>query len=117
MLIFLAGVVTFSVTISITPLAVSDGNTQVYIIYAAYLLIPVLLSADFLSLGVRVGRNIEALTDIERSLENVCQQNEPTVAEVMRLVAEYNCVVATGVPIPLWLYSAYHDEIDRIWKK
>ncbi len=98
--------------LSILPITHINVNLQIILINAIYLIIPVMLSIDLTGLVLKLSRNIQSLFDIEKSLETICQQNDPDIAEVMRLVSEYNCIVSGGIPIPNWFFSFHHDDIQ-----
>ena len=97
------------------PLIQYGSEAQLRLIYAVYLIVPVLIATDFLGYILRINRAMSALGLIETDLERLCEQESPELQEVMRLVAEYNCAMASGVPIPGWFFRMYHDEIQKIW--
>ncbi len=107
----------FVIVLSASPFIHSTAPVGLYIVYAVYLLIPILLSIDFVGLMFRISRNIKSLIDIERSLEALSNEENPKIEEVMRLVSEYNCVVVCGIPIPDWVFKLHHGEIQQIWDK
>lgn len=81
-----------------------------------YALIPVVISANFLGWGLKLGRLIGNLEKIEEDLDTV--KDSPTLNEsqVLRLVAEYNRQTANGFPIHNRLFQHWHDEIAELWK-
>jgi hypothetical protein len=97
------------------PLFVANSTTLTYVVYAVYLFVPVLISVDAIGVLVKLHRAIDALCEIEPHIESLAGDPNPDIAEVMRLVAEYNCVVSAGVPIPKWLFNRHHDEIQAYW--
>lgn len=105
----------FFLVISLSMISFSNQDLRIYFIYTIYLLIPVLLTIDFLGLVIRTHRNIQSLNEIEKGVEKISQEQAPKIEEVMRLVSEYNCVVSTGIPIPNWLFKLHHDEIAKFW--
>lgn len=113
---FLAIVILILVAILIvSPLVSHDQATRIYLAYAVYLVVPVLISVDAVGLLMRLHRAITALSAIEPHIETLAGQTDPPVAELMRLLSEYNSTVATGVPIPNWVFSRHHDEIQGYW--
>lgn len=107
----------FVIILSSSPLLNISIDTQSYIIYAIYLLIPVILSLDFLELALLMNRNIHALYEVEKDLELIYKQEVIKIEGVMRLVSEYNCIVSSGVAVPNWFFKRYHDEIQAYWDK
>jgi ABC-type multidrug transport system fused ATPase/permease subunit len=113
LLIAIVAIFILLISLSIIPYTAQD--LRVYLVYTIYLLIPVLLTIDFLGLVLKSHRSIHSLNEIEKSLEKISQEDLPKIEEVMRLVSEYNCVVSTGIPIPNWLFKLHHNEIARFW--
>jgi hypothetical protein len=109
-------VIAFILLISVSVLPYAEQDLRIYFVYTIYLLIPVLLTIDFLGIALRSHRSIHPLGDIERHLEEIIKEDSPKIEEVMRLVSEYNCIVSVGIPIPKWLFKIHHDEIAKIWK-
>jgi hypothetical protein len=91
-------------------------STGVYLTYAVCLAVPVIISIDLLGLLFRLNRAIAALNHIDGQLERLRQAKRVETGEVLRTVAEYNCTVAAGVPIPRWLYDMYSEEITELRK-
>ena len=79
--------------------------------------IPIVVTVDLLGWYLRLGRSIEGLADMQKSMENI--RNTETVDEpqVLRLVAEYDNKTSGGIPIHNCLYNRWHAEIDSLWKK
>jgi hypothetical protein len=91
-------------------------STGVYLAYAVCLAVPAIISIDLLGLLFRLNRAISALNHIDGQLDRLCQSEGTETGEVLRIVAEYNCAVAAGLPIPKWLYDAYSEEITELRK-
>lgn len=108
-------IILFMALFSFPPVVGVGQSLQVYLIYSIYLFIPALLSIDFIGLLLKVSRNISSLREIEGDLERASNNQNPSTEETMRLVSEYNSIVSSGVPIPNWLFSLYHDEIQKCW--
>jgi hypothetical protein len=101
--------------LSLAPLPAISSERKLYLLYAVYLLIPVILAVDFLGLWLKLTRAISALGLLESHLDRASQTADPDTAEIMRLVSEYNCIVVMGVAIPNWLFKRHHDEIQASW--
>ncbi len=112
--LFLVGAVLVTLLL-VSPLTNAAHETKLYIVYSIYLLVPVIISIDAVGLLVKLQRTITALCAIEPHIESLAHDASPPVAEVMRLVSEYNCSVSVGVPIPKWVFSRHHDEIEGYW--
>ena len=82
---------------------------------AIFLAIPVVLVADFLGWALRLHRITAELDHVEAALDNQLDLDSPIETEVMRLVAEYNCQVITGLPMPPLLWKRWHDQIGILW--
>lgn len=91
-------------------------STGVYLTFAVCLAVPVIISIDLLGLMFRLNRAISAMNHIDGQLDRLHQAKHAETGEVLRTVAEYNCAVAAGVPIPKWLYDMYADEITELRK-
>jgi hypothetical protein len=84
--------------------------------YAALLFAPIVLAVDLLGTVLRLNRAIAELKRLSPSLEREANLTSPKIGNVMRLVAEYNCVVSAGVPIPNWLWKLHSAAIAASWK-
>jgi hypothetical protein len=84
--------------------------------YAAFLFAPVVLTVDFLGMVLKLNRAITELGKLAPSLEREARLASPKTGSVMRLVAEYNCVVSSGVPIPNWVWKRHSKAIADSWK-
>jgi hypothetical protein len=85
--------------------------------HAVFLAIPVLLGLDFLGWALRLGRLQTGIEEVERDLEEVLRRPPVDDAKIIRLVAEYNCLTVTGIPIPDLLFRRWHYDIDAQWKR
>lgn len=108
-------VISLIITLNIAVLP-QDEQVRLNILHFIYLVIPLLLTIDFFGLVLRLHRAIQSLLEVERDLDRLTKA-EHSVEHIMRLVAEYNCILASGVPIPNWLFSRHHDEIQACWKE
>lgn len=113
-LLAVVGVVLLALLL-VSPLTGTDQETKLYIVYSIYLFVPVLISIDAVGLLVKLQRTINSLCAVEPHIESLAHDPAPPVAEVMRLVSEYNCAVSVGVPIPKWVFARHHDEIEGYW--
>lgn len=115
-LLFIGAIITIIIVISIAPAQFIPSTIHSQIVYAVYLLLPILLSADLLGWALRLGRLISSIKEVEQGLEALSTRRSPKESEVMRLVSEYNCQLTAGFPIHDKLFSFWHDEIDGLWK-
>lgn len=112
--IVLTALVLISV-LSVVPLIEVSHMTRVSLVYFFYLLIPVLVSVDLIGMVVRLNRGIAAFTSIASSLESLENAASADESEVLRIVSEYNCSLAAGLPIPRWVFDRHHAEIEACW--
>ncbi len=91
-------------------------KTGVYVTFAVTLAVPVIISVDLLGLLFRLDRAIAAMNHIDSQLDRLRQSKRLETGEVIRTVAEYNCAVAAGLPVPKWLYDKYAAEITELRK-
>ncbi len=84
--------------------------------YAAFLFAPIVLTVDFLGMVLRLNRAIADLKSLSPSLEREAKLASPKTGSVMRLIAEYNCVVSSGVPMPNWVWKRHSKAIADSWK-
>jgi uncharacterized MnhB-related membrane protein len=82
-----------------------------------FAIIPVLLAIDLLGWGLRLKRLLSTIQSVEASLERLRGTPDMGVPQVLRLVAEYNCQVVTGIPIHNWLYAKWCNEIRKLWEQ
>lgn len=110
-IIMILGVASFS------PLKYLPPNSSFNVIYAIYLLLPVILSIDLLGWSIRLNGLVRSICEIETDLERLEGSGNVDLPQVMRLVSEYNCQVVGGFPIPDWFFRRYHDEIKALWDR
>jgi hypothetical protein len=108
------GIVT---AVSFSSLKSLPQSSSFNVVYAVYLLLPVILSIDLLEWGIKLNARMGSICEIERDLERLEADGGVDLTQVMRLVSEYNCQVADGFPIPDWFFSRHHNEIKRLWDK
>lgn len=99
----------------IMPLFSLEDSARIMLVYFVYLAIPVLISVDLLGMYLRLQRAVGSLNAIENRLEALATETTPNEGEVLRSVAEYNCTVATGLPIPNWVFKRHQAEIEACW--
>ena len=86
--------------------------------WTIYALVPVVLGADLIGWELRLRRRAGAMFEVERGLEHASKgSGKVRESEILRLVAEYNCQVADGVPIPNLVFGWWHDEIRELWEE
>lgn len=103
------------VMLLIMPLFSLAESTRILLIYFVYLAIPVLVSIDLLGMYFRLQRANSSLSAIENHLEQLANESTPNEGEVLRSVAEYNCTLAAGLPIPNWVFKRHYVEIQACW--
>ena len=117
---YLVAALLFSAIISvglllILPLLDIVTSTRLFIVYFVYLAIPVFVSVDMLGLYIRIQRGISSLSALAPNIEALANAESPDSDQVLRLVSEYNCTLAAGLPIPKWVFTRHHDEIQACW--
>lgn len=95
--------------------AAIPASVDLVIARAVMSFIPVVLAIDILGWGIRLGRVISALRDIEAALERLVDSGQGDLPAVLRLVSEYNCQVVAGIPVLNRLYIAWAAEINELW--
>ena len=84
------------------------------ILYAA---VPVVITLDLVGWWLRLGRRITSLDRLQQGFEHLRQDNQVNAEQVLRLVAEYDNTVTSGIPILNWLFNRWHNEIASLWQK
>lgn len=107
----------FILTLTFSASGYVQPSVALKVVYAIYLILPLLLALDILGWILRVGRIIKNLEIIESDLERIEKSGNISTENVIRLVAEYNCQVVAGFPIPGWFFRIKHDYIEACWKK
>jgi hypothetical protein len=79
------------------------------------LMVPIGLTVDLFGRAHKLGTLILGIRDVEEDLERLCGTPDMEERQVMRLVSEYNCQVAMGIPIHNWVFKRWHDEIKEMW--
>lgn len=103
--------------LGLTSTEVLTSSLKVQIAYFIFLFLPVILSIDILRWALKLGQLTKEIFDIEDKLELLSKEANLDIAQVMRLVSEYNCQVVQGIPIRNYFFKIWHDEIDSHWKK
>lgn len=116
---FILYILLFSLVLIVAVYSVLPMNVfsslEIKIAYTIYLLLPVILSSDLLGWYFKLDRLIKSLAEVEGDLERLDKSKKYTEADVMRLVSEYNCQVASGFPIHNWIFNKWHQEIKSLW--
>ncbi len=79
--------------------------------------VPVLASINILDRALRLGRLLSSIRDVEVGLERLHEEGEIEPGQILRLVAEYNCIVTQGVPVLPRLWAWWHEDIEAQWNK
>lgn len=106
----------FGIVLFISPLFDIDKSTRTSFVYFVYLGIPLLVSIDLIGMLLRLNRGITAFSRMAEPLEELANSASPDQAAVLRIVSEYNCALAAGLPIPKWVFDRHYDEINAIWE-
>lgn len=87
------------------------------VVLAISMLLPLILTVDLLGWGIKLNQLITAIKQVELDLENIENGSIVDEQHVLRLVAEYNCQVVSGFPIPNWFFKRHHDLIQDLWNR
>lgn len=101
--------------LSIMPLFEFSKSSRTLLVYFVYLAIPLLVSVDLVGMYLRLNRSISAFSNMAGPLEALANSASADHAEVLRMVSEYNCTLAAGLPIPKWVFDRHHNEIEACW--
>ena len=107
----------FALALTIAAAKAIPDNMAVAISRVILGLIPVVLGVNLLGWAMRLNRLAEEVCQIEEKLEELSQQKSPELARVLGFVAEYNCQVVQGIPIPNILFRRWQDEIADLWEQ
>ncbi len=80
-------------------------------------LLPLILTIDLLGWGLKLNQLINAICRVEMDLNHLPKDDSLDERQVLRLVAEYNCQVSSGFPIPNWFFKRHHDLIQKLWNR
>lgn len=115
-IIFIVAILVSVLAMSVALTKTIPDDIDIIIARVIYSIIPVIISVNFLGWGLKLGRLISAILNVEMGLEQLHATNQE-LPQVMRLVSEYNCHVTTGIPIHNWLYEKWSPEITDLWKQ
>jgi hypothetical protein len=101
--------------LSIAPLFDFSVSTRISLVYFVYLAIPLLVSIDLIGMYLRLSRSILTLSNMTSPLEALADSAPAETTEVLRMVSEYNCTLAAGLPIPKWVFERHYKEIAASW--
>lgn len=85
------------------------------IAYAAFLLVPVLLSLNMIGWTLKLNRLINGIAKVESDMETLHKSSNIDEPSVLRLIFEYNCQLAAGFPIHNLVFKLSHDAIQKEW--
>jgi hypothetical protein len=85
------------------------------IAYAAFLLVPVLLSINMIGWALKLSRLITSIAQIEGDMEQLHKTSRVDEASALRLIFEYNCQLVAGFPIHNLVFKLSHDAIQKEW--
>lgn len=95
----------------------TSATTDSRLVLAVSLLLPLVLSLDLLGWALRLYRQVGSICAIEEEFERLTKDGTISVTDVLRLMAEYNCEVANGIPVLSWLFWRWHDDIRDQWER
>lgn len=114
--VLVAATLAVVILVVVALLEVVPAEERTALAHAAFLFAPIVLTVDFLGMVLKLSRAIAELKSLSPHLEREAKLASPKTASVMRLVAEYNCVVSSGVPIPHWVWKLHEPSIAASWK-
>jgi len=94
----------------------TSAVTDSQLVLAVSLLLPLVLSLDLLGWALRLQRKMNGIFAVEEELERLTKDGHISGTDVLRLVAEYNCEVADGIPVLSWLFWRWHNDIRDQWQ-
>lgn len=114
-IVFVSALLMLALVVTVALTKAIPDSIDYLIARIVFSIIPILLTIDLLGWGLRLRRLLPAIRDIEEGLERLRGTADVTLPQVLRLVSEYNCQVATGIPIHNRLYAQWCDEIRELW--
>jgi uncharacterized membrane protein YqjE len=97
-----------------TPRAAALGSLVAQVVTTVVL---IAIGLDAVGWWLRLSRQASAIREIERGLDRLLAKPESEEADVLRLVAEYDCELANSIPIHSWVFNRRHDEIQELWNE
>lgn len=73
------------------------------------------ITVDAFGWIVRLTRKAESVKGVELGLDHLLKQRDFEERDVLRLVSEYDCELATSFPIHPWFFNRKHNEIQELW--
>lgn len=104
-----------SVMLLATIFDLLPSHQEATLAQSVFLLASLVLTLDFLGMIIKLNRAVAKIGSLQVLLEDQAALSAPQVGRVMRLVAEYNCTVAAGLPIPNWVWRRHSQEIASSW--
>ncbi len=114
---FTAATALLIAALTIAAAASLPESVALSIVYAVYLILPLVLTVNLLNWGIRLHRLAETIEGIEKDLERMEAESNCNEPQVLRLVDEYNCQLTAGFPIPGWFYQRMRNRINLLWDK
>lgn len=74
------------------------------------------IALDVVGWILRLSRQASAILQIERDLDRLLAKPDIAEADVLRLVAEYDCELVNSIPAPPGFFQRKHDEIHELWE-
>ena len=108
-----------AVVVSMAVVIISGvhGERERVVAQVLFAVIPILVSINVLGWALRLGHLVPGIRDVEDGLERLEESGTIELGRVMRLVAEYNCLVVEGIPMPSRLWTWWRPDIDTQWRR
>lgn len=115
--LLLGSIILCFLVLSFLPSKVVPTEYTSQIAYTIYLLLPILLSLDLIGSIIKLKGLTSAILEIEKDMERLAEGSRIESDQVIRLVSEYNCQVACGIPIHPFLFKIWQGGISKLWEK
>jgi hypothetical protein len=99
----------------VMPTFQAGSSTSAEIHRWAYLFLPIFIGIDFIGRRSRIKTIVEDIYVIERGLEELVNAGALSDIEIMQMVTEYNCLVASGFPTTDRFYLRHKAQIQKAW--
>lgn len=116
--VLLGGSIVLSfVVLSLLPAKIVSEELSLQIAYTIFLVLPILLTIDLLGATIKLGGLKSSILEVEEDMEQLSQGEKDDPEQVLRLVSEYNCHVACGMPIQAFVFKFCRNKIAKLWIK
>jgi hypothetical protein len=116
--VLLGGSIVISfLVLSLLPSKIVSDELSLQIAYTIFLVLPILLTIDLLGAAIKLGGLKSSILEVEEDMEQLSRSERVDSEQVLRLVSEYNCHVACGLPIHNIVFKLCHNKIEKLWNK